>query len=263
MKNRAERKEKRISSLAVFLLLTLLASLLSSAGVTLAKYVTARQDSGAVVAKPFYFSSDKLDADAPYYQLDSTGGSTVTVTFQLRNYVDQYRCEDSNFSCTYQVASEDGTVIPSTGGSAAENPGTVSFTGGTPDAKEISFPVDSSYFTGGKKVIVTASTAVPYAKTISAEFGFARGQAQLQYSVSQRNDAVVLEIGGAEGPVTVVWPQELIPDRSNPMLQGADATSITFTAESSTRYAFTFLKSDITKNYDADSFQIQEAQNGG
>lgn len=249
-------KKKKLSMLATLCFLTALALLLSNGAVTLAKYIISVQKESTAVAKPFYFSSDKLDETTPYYQLDSRKSGTVTVKFQLRNYIDKLRCTDSNFSCTYQITAEDGTVIPAAEGSG-ENPAAVTFTGGRQDAKDISFPVDASYFSDGRKVTVTARTTSPYEKVIKAEFGFSKGQAQLQYSVSEKSDAVVLEIGGADGPLTVTWPDTLVPDRSNPMLQGAGNTDVTFTAESSTRYAFTFMKTDPSKTYHERDFQVQ------
>ncbi len=249
-------KKKKLSMLATLCILTALALLLSNGAVTLAKYIISTQKESTAVAKPFYFSSDKLDETTPYYQLDTRRSGAVTVKFQLRNYIDKLRCTDSGFSCTYQITADDGTVIPPSGGSTADNPGTVTFTGGSQDPKDISFPVDASYFADGRKVTVTASTTSPYDKTIQAEFGFAKGQAQLQYSVSEKSGAVVLEVGGAEGSLTVAWPENLIPDRSNPMLQGAGDRSVTFTAESSTRYAFTFMKADPSKTYSENDFQV-------
>lgn len=252
-------KKKKLSMLAALCFLTALALLLSNGAVTLAKYIISAQKEGTAVAKPFYFSSDKLDETAPYYQLDSGTNGTVTVKFQLRNYIDKLRCTDSGFSCTYQITADDGTVIPTADGSAAENPGSVDFTGGGPEVKEISFPVDASYFSEGKKITVTARTTSPYKKVIQAEFGFSAGQAQLQYSVSEKNGAVVLEVGGAEGSLTVTWPEDLVPDRSNQMLQGAGNASVTFAAESSTRYAFTFLKTDASKTYSESDFQVSSS----
>lgn len=238
------------SFLATLCVLTVLALLLSGGAYTLARYIQETRKDGLAVAKPFYFSSDKLEEEPQYYQLDSTGGTSVEIQFQLRNYVDKLRCTDENFSCQYQVTAEDGTVLDS---------GTRSFTGGTQKDEQISVTADSTYFAGDKRVTVTASTQSPYQKTISAQFGFAKGQEQLQWSVSQQGGAMVLEIGGGAGnSVTVSWPDTLVPDRSNSVLAGADATSVTFQIESGVRYALAFLKTDPTISYTKKDFTITQ-----
>lgn len=254
---RPERTKKRIfplgkklSPLVALCILTALALLLSGGAVTLAKYIMETRREGAAVAKPFYFSSDKLQEDGPYYQTDSVGGDQVKISFQLRNYVDKLRCTDTNFSCSYAVTTASGEELFS---------GTKSFSGGSPKDEQVEVTVDSSYFANGSEVTVTAATKTPdapYDKTISARFGFAKGGAQLQYSVTRQDRAVVLEIGGAEGNVTVAWPNTLTPDKSNSMLDGAEGNSVTFAAESSTRYAFTFLMTNDALTYDKEDFTV-------
>ncbi len=248
--NRTGKNRKKSSLLAALCFFTALALLLSGGAVTLARYIQETQRDGLAVAKPFYFSSDKLEEEPQYYQLDSTGGTSVEIRFQLRNYVDKLRCTDVNFSCEYKVTAEDGTVLDS---------GTRSFTGGAQKDEQISLTADSAYFAGDKRVTVTASTQSPYQKTISAQFGFAKGQEQLQWSVSQQGGAMVLEIGGGAGnSVTVSWPDTLVPDRSNSVLAGADATSVTFQIESGVRYALAFLKTDPTISYTEKDFTITQ-----
>lgn len=237
-------KRKRYSLLASLCLLTALALLLSGGAVTLARYVMDKQTQGTAVAKPFYFSSDKLAEESPYYQLDSTGGE-VQLTFELRNYIDELRCTDSDFSCRYQVFSDTGEELAA---------GERSFSANVQKAESVSVAVDPAYFSGGREVTVSASTTAPYRESISGRFGFSKGQNQLQYSVSQQGNAVVVEISGGSGNVSLSWPEGLVPDRSNPLLEGAGPSSTTFQAESGIRYAVTFLKTDAARNYSKSDF---------
>lgn len=243
--------KKKTSLLTALVILAALALLFSGGAVTLAKYIASRSSEVAAVARPFYFTSDKLEEGGAYYQLDSVTGDSVKINFQLLNYVDDFRCTDVDFTCNYTVTTDAGTTLAT---------GSRSFTGGTPTAEgPVSLDVDALNFEDGRNVTVTATVEQPYKKTISAKFGFAMGQQQLSSKVTEQEEAVVLELGGGDGgSVTVGWPATLIPDRSNPTLSGAAANSVTFTAESGVRYAFTFLKSDAALHYSETDFTITE-----
>lgn len=252
MKIRGKKPDKKRSLLAVLLFFALLALLLSTTGVTLAKYVSQRHSSGAAVAKPFYFSSDKLAEDTPYYQIDEPAeGETVEVAFTLSNFVDRLRRTDTSIHYTYRAEDASGAVVPGTQGEGDLAAGDFETT------PQIVLELGHAAFGDGGAVTVVAESTSPYQTVISAKFGFVPVQEQLQVSVGEQGDAVVMELAGGDGGnVTVSWPDSLSPDLSNTVFEGAVPGSVTFAAKSGARYALTFFKSDPAAEYTAADFQI-------
>lgn len=252
-KRKDGKSNQKLPAPLLLLLLTVLALLLSTAGFTLARYVTETASHTAAVAKPFYFSSDKLTEASPYYSLEalSEDETSVAIHMTVQNFVDSLRCTDSDFAYSLTVTSDSGAVL---------NTQTGTFTKDVPETDEIALEVERSYFDNDRIVTVTASTQSPYRKTISARFGFSERHSDLQTSVSEDGNAVTLLLGGGNGQtLSVVWPADLVPDISNPVLAGAAGkTAVTFSAESGVSYALVFFKTDGTKSYSADSFQITE-----
>lgn len=249
MKLRLGKKEYHISPLAALGILAALALLISAGSITLAKYISVWNKTDAAIAKPFYFCSDKLGLENPYYQLTSTGEDTVQVSFTLQNYVDDLRCTPVDFACDYAVRDSDGVLL------TAENAqGQVSFTANSAHSETVTLSVDASLLSGGKSITATATTTEesPYQKTISARFGFSMGAGQITGELTQEDNAVVLSIeGGAGESVTVNWPNSLAPDRTGSVLSAASGESVTFSAESGISYALAFLKTDPGKTYRA------------
>lgn len=224
--------------------------LLSSAGATLAKYITRSRASGPAVPSPFYFTSDTLKEDGAYYKVGKIPeGGTTELSFTLSNFVDSLRCtkETITYTC-WAVAGSDpnGTRI------GTETQGSISGKDKTTDP--ITFTVRPEDFGSEEVVTLFARSQNPYTKTLSATFGFTEEQGSLQWKVNRRGGAVVLELAGGSGQeVTVRWPAELMPDLSNSIFQGAAGNEVTFTAESGVRYALTFLKEDPTVLYNVNA----------
>lgn len=252
------KKKKRISVLAALCFVTVLALLLSTAGVTLAKYIAESGGDGAAVAKPFYFSSDKLAEDMPYYQIDEPDGEeTVTVSFTLSNFVDKLRRTEGTVRYTYRaVSGAEPSAAPITG-----TEGTGEFQGtGFETAPEIVLNLKRADFDADGVVTVVASATSPYEKTISAQFGFTARQHLLQWVVTEQDNAMVLELAGGDGRnVTVSWPDTLSPDLSNSVFEGAASGTVTFAAEAGARYALTFFKSDPEGVYTEADFSVRAA----
>ena len=257
MKGTGKRK-KVTSMLATVCFLTALALLLSTAGVTLAKYISQQKSSGAAVAKPFYFSSDKLGEELPYYQIDEPAeGGNAEITFTLSNFIDRLRRTEGALHYTYQAVSgsgPEGTAIAGTAGQG-DFAGTDFET--TP---EIVLTLDPAAFEQDGTVTVIATATSPYKKTIGARFGFASEESEVQYAVSTQGDAVILELSGGDGGgITVAWPSELTPDLTNTVFQGASANSVTFVPETGKRYALTFLMTEHGKEYTAQDFTVTQS----
>lgn len=230
-----------------------LALLLSAVGTTLAKYIRTDKGNGAAVAAPFYFTSDKLSADSPYYQVsESPEDGSVEITFELSNFIDELRCTDETISYEYWVvrgADDTGEVIATT-----ENTGTLS---GKFKSESVSIKMKQEVF--GDDGIVTAfvKTTAPYEKIISARFGFAAQYFGMQWRVVEQENAVVVNLAWGEGgTVTVAWPASLVPDRTDAILSTAGDSAVTFDVNPGVSYALTFLKTNSAESFTKDSFKV-------
>lgn len=248
------KKQKKLTNvLAALCFAMTLALLLSAVGATLAKYIRQDQANGAAVAAPFYFTSDKLGADNPYYQIsEPTSGGTAAVSFTLSNFVDQLRCSSETIEYTYWAVSGANASAGAIAGT--EDSGTLS---GEFQTNTVQLNLQKSDFGSDGVVTVIVQSVSPYEKTLSARFGFAAQQYGLQWQTAEKGNAVVLEVAGGDGSnVTVAWPDGLYPDLSNEVFQGMDPGSVTFAAQPGVCYALTFLKSDPADTFTKDSFTV-------
>lgn len=250
-----KQKEKRTLTnvLAALCFAMALALLLSSVGATLAKYIQKDQADGAAVAAPFYFTSDKLGEDNPYYQIsEPKSGNTAEISFTLSNFIDQLRCSSENIQYTCRAVS--GTDSSAAAISGTESSGTLS---GEFQSNTVTLDLQKSDFGSEGIVTVIVQSTSPYEKTISAQFGFAVQQYGLQCQVTEQGNAVVLEVAGGDGGnVTVTWPDALSPDLSNDVFQGMTPGSVTFAAQPGVCYALTFLKTNSSDTFTKDSFTV-------
>lgn len=266
MKER-DRNKKFTKVLAALCFVTTLALLLSSLGATLAKYIRQDSSTGAAVAVPFYFSSDKLSEGGNYYKIDDP-----TVNFKLYKYIDKLRCTDGDVTYTYWAVTGSYTSWDPTGQDPAaastaiagtEKTGTLSGDfGSTTSLASCTISLRQSDFGSDGVVTVFARSDSPYDKLISAQFGFAAQKYDLQWTVEDKGSAVVLELAGGSGAnVTVDWPDELSPDLSNEVFhQGVGLGTATFAAEPGVRYALTFLKSDPAVTVTKEMFTVTQAE---
>ncbi len=240
-----QRKLTRaLSALCVTMVVVLL---LSSAGATLAKYISESRASGPAAPAPFYFTSDTLKEDGAYYKVEQISeGGTAELSFTLSNFVDSLRCTEETISYTcWAVAGNDPNADP------IDTKPSASLSGKDSTTAPIVFTVKAEDFESEGVITLFARSQSPYAKTLSATFGFTEEQAGLQWKVDSGSGAVVLELAGGSGQdVTVRWPASLMPDRSNSILQDAVGSEVTFPAADGVRYALTFLKADTTMLYD-------------
>ncbi len=252
-----KQKKKKIQFqrvLAALVFLVALALLLSTVGATLAKYVNQAAKNGAAAAVPFYFVSDRLKEDPPYYQISEPAeGEAVTVTFSLSNFVDELRCTEHPLQYTCWAENAASEVI-----SGTERSGSLS---GDFQTETITLTLEKSAFGGDGVVTVAAQSTEPYVKTVSARFGFTARQGELQWTVEEQEGAVVLELAGGGGSaVTVAWPASLLPEPMNALLSGAASGEITFTPQPGTRYALTFLKKNPKISYVKEDFTVTEQE---
>ncbi len=256
-------KNKQINLLAALCFAMALVLLLSSAGVTLARYFRRNGSAGAAIAAPFYLTSDKLEemdgkGEDPYYQIaEPAAGNQVTIDFSLYNYVDKLRCTKETVMYTCQVVSVDDSAAVIAEKPLEELTGPSENLSSGFKTKPVSFTLSKSDFGTDRMVRVIVKSESPYVKTISARFGFDAQQYHLQWMVEDTGGAVVLELAGGDGGnVTVTWPTTLSPDLSNEVFQGAAPGQVTFAAQSGVRYALTFLKADPGETYLKEDFTV-------
>lgn len=249
-----ENKNKKLTTVLAALCFTMaLALLLSAVGGTLAKYITSDKGNSAAVAAPFYFTSDKLSEDIPYYQVsEASGGERAKITFSISNFIDDLRCTSEAIDYKYWVVP--GSDINGEPIATSEVSGTLS---GEFTTEDVTIIVNDELFSEDGVATVVLETDKPYTKVIAARFGYAEQHYNMRWSVEEEGSAVVLNIsGGSGGTVTVAWPSGLTPDRTGSILSGAESGSVSFTAQPGVSYALTFFKANSADSYSAAGFSV-------
>ena len=226
--------------------------LLSGLGATLAKYITSGSKGGAASAGPFFFESEELSettGEKYHRPRELEDGNTVEITFSLSNFYGEL-CTMTDVSYTCWVENEWGEI--------QGKKITDTLAGETPVTAPVTLTLQKGDFGIENVVTVYAKSTAPYEKTLSAEYGFEERTAELQWTVTEQDGAVVLEIAGGSGkPVTVTWPSSLKPEPFNEILQGVSGNSVTFTPQPGNRYALTFVK-ESGGTYSKEDFTVTE-----
>lgn len=234
MKN--EQNTRRMP-LAAWIGFGLAAVLLVFNGYTAAKYYETREVEKRPVyaAQEFYFESDLLSETGSKYTLQS---GVDTISFTLRNYADELRSSDCEISYEVTLSS-----------SSEKKQGTI-------PAGKNEVPLEFTNLEAGTYT-VTAKATAPYTAELKANFVV---QADERVGISVRDSKgsadvlVTLKTVDFEGPVTLNWPDGLLPDNTDPLLSSATGDSTVIDLEASSSYTFRFLKktpdSDTVCSYD-------------
>lgn len=157
---------------------------------TLGRYVIDKTTGFFERTKAFFFYSDKLDVDNPYYQIDNWSGVddyTITITMNSYknnllavdyeiNYDVTYECSD-NIIC--QISSETHTISSKT----------------NTDAFNIIVTPNRSLKDGDTAYVeISAIATKPYEKTLKARFTLKVGKEQLTYSIEDIAGRPYLEV---------------------------------------------------------------------
>ena len=201
----------------------------------LAKYTTEQGKQSEIHSDEFYFTSDYLNEGVlPEYKIYGD-----SVAFEIRNYMDSFRVNDSDIA--YTVSATDGT-LSSEGGT---------LTGGTAGSDTITL----TYSGEEKEIIVTVTSSSPYVKELKAKFVFTKPV--LRYEITDSSGSYYAELyihtANEEKTVTVNWDKaELLIDETNDYVFGklnADKNAATVTIPAHTTVKIAFFKTDITKDY--------------
>lgn len=226
-------KKKKIT-VAVISAVSVLAIILCFAP-SFAKYITTQGRQSKLDSDHFYFSSDYLSEGVlPEYKIYGD-----SVAFEIRNYMDSFRVNDSDIA--YTVSATDGT-LSSEGGT---------LTGGTAGSDTITL----TYSGEEKEIIVTVTSSSRYVKELKAKFIFA--ESVMRYEITDSAGSYYAELyihtANEAKTVTVNWDKaELLIDETNDYVFGklnADKNAATVTIPAHTTVKIAFFKNDITKNY--------------
>lgn len=234
----------------VIILLSIVFLLLSTATIVMAKYIQNNNSNTGIAAAEFYFTSDYLDIKQtdetfPEYTL---GSGVDTIIFNLNNYVDtlQYTTVD----ISYKV-----TVTDSSDNVVKELTGTIEATGNINSSTVTIADLAPGVY------VVTASSTVPYSKTLMGKFTIQGVDEGFSYTVSDAVGSpivqVTISVADYQGLLNIKWPTGVTPDNGDPLLAGAvgcDNYSIMFAKFS--EYTFIFFKTNSSDKFEKTDFVI-------
>ena len=252
------KRDNRV--IAVVLLVA--AALVAVGGISsyAAKYAHQATDGRDLSSPAFYFTSDVLrDDDTANYQLPV---GTTSISFELRNYVDDLRWCDTNIDYEYKVVAPDGTQLASGAGVI------------TRDAnKGVAVPISATGLTRPGTYTVTATSTKPFSQQLSAKFTIAAANTDLNVSLADNNDSATATLTVStqdyEGNVKVSWPAGVAPDQTQAEFDRVStgdssgnysAGSVTVTAKKFSTYTFRFFKTDPSQKFDTSQITAAKAQ---
>ena len=209
-----QKKNRRRGILAPVVLLVLLVLL---AGGSLARYFTSRDAEGAVRTKRFYFTSDFLDGT-----VHTMNPGIQEVTFTVGNHADELRFSEMmvNYTCTVKKGGTSETVFVASGelpgNGISDDSVTFSLTAlGLPFG---TYDIEVSASGGGVDGIPNSG----YRKTLAASVVFSEEQVLYKY-LENMGTHVVLTVWakGFRGDVAIRYPDGLVPDNTDPVMQAA------------------------------------------
>lgn len=226
-----KKKKITVAVISVISALTLMLGIAPA----LAKYTTEQGKQSEIHSDEFYFTSDYLNEGVlPEYKIYGD-----SVAFEIRNYMDSFRVNDSDIA--YTVSATDGT-LSSEGGT---------LTGGTAGSDTITL----TYSGEEKEIIVTVTSSSRYFKELKAKFIFA--ESVMRYEITDSVGSYYAELyiytGDTAQPVTVNWDKaKLLIDETNDFVFGklnADKNAASVSIPAHTTVKIAFFKNDITKDY--------------
>jgi len=253
------KKLKKKKIIIIFILIVML--LVASA---YGRYRIIRNEDFFGRTKEFYFNSDKLSESSPFYKIENWAGSDnyiININVNSRgneilgadyaiDYALSVECSD-NVLC--QLSKSTGTI-----------PGVTHS-----DTFSVTVVPNASFNLGDiVELTVTASTEIPYEKTISADFQFVIGQEKVTYEIIDNPNSPYLEVNifntftNSSGIVTLQFdPQDVLIDMTNQNYIDATSTDnvqisaysfineITFEINALTSTSVRFYKTNITEDY--------------
>ena len=244
------KKRKIIAGVSVLIGLIILLFV----ALILAKYKINLGEQSEITSKNFYFSSNFLKADeVPVYEIYGN-----TVTFQVRNYVDGMRINDSEIIYTAtategNLKKADETVIDANT--------ELTLAGGAKKFDSITLTYDFVDGEEQKEITVTAKSTGVYAKTLTAKFIFLKPEGlayEIKDEVSRNYAEMYIYMGNTAQNVTLSWDNAvLVIDETNDYVFGKvqnqtspEKSSVEIdNIAADTTVKIVFFKQDITQDY--------------
>ena len=211
----------------------------------LAKYKMNLGGQSEITSKNFYFSSNFLKSDEePTYEIYGN-----TVTFQVRNYVDGMRINDSKI--IYTATATEGNLKKADGTVIEENT-ELTLAGGAKSSDSITLTYDGAE---QKEITVTAKSTGVYAKTLTAKFIFLKPEGlayEIKDEVNRNYAEMYIYMGNTAQDVTLSWDKAaLVIDETNDYVfsntLSAEKNSVTVgNIPADTTVKIVFFKKNIT-----------------
>jgi len=245
-----ERKENRKANshgkLIIFSIVGLVALLIFTCGIVLAKYITETPATGYVSASNFYFTSNLLDEspNTTTYTLNPGNGGTTSFSFEVRNYADELRISENDIAFNIKVIPEDGISIKvddtpvDSWSNSTTNVGTLN------KGNRQSSKITVEGLKNGTEYTIAAIGNAGFESELSAVVTVKPDVATVYQHVYNHTNYVLLTVWtkNLSGDVSVTFPNALIPDNTDPVMSlvlygGGDNTTFTDGTNFGTSYS--------------------------
>ena len=217
--------------------LLFLAGVVMFSGYSLAKYFVSKDQKISAEAKSFYFESDLLAVSTnaiPHYTLQA---GVDDLTFSLMNYPDELRGSEVDISYTISLT-KDGTEVQAQTG--------------TINAGRNSVPIQFQNLSAGTYTVIANATN-PYTQTLKGRFTVVNTNYELSCNVSDAvgspNLKVTVTTTDYAGNIVISWPEGVLPDNTDPLMQNASGQSCTVEVNAQSEYTFQFFKTNPNVDY--------------
>lgn len=263
---------KRLNKLKVSIVIILV--IIAFTTTVFGRYIYNSVREAYFTAKQFYFSSDILTVNGSNYQYNNWGGVDVyPIEFDLYSYNNKLSKLDYDLDYTVTCSTSDTEKIKCTINSYDEDAtntatGTIYATTNTSRVVVFVTPIATINKNESVKIQVTASTTVPYQKTISCEFTIkVETQGENTYEIEDvaNRDYAMLKLTNANDTATQVTLQfnpselrldlndEIYLDEENKVSVEIDSNGyvkkIIFNMKAETAKNVKFYKVNKTQNY--------------
>lgn len=235
------KKRKTIAVVSVLLAVVLLLCAILS----VAKYIIKKGQQSELTSQNFYFSSNFLKSDeVPTYEIYGN-----TVTFEVRNYIDSLRINQSGI--TYTVSTTDGS-LNKTGGTLEKS---------TSASQEVTLTYNFAADELQKEITVSVTGTGDFTQTLQAKFILIKPDS-LMYQMKDRANRDYAELyiymGNTAQVVTLYWDNGIIViDETNDYVFGEVHNEVSPVKSSvkinnisaDTTVKIVFFKKDISQDY--------------
>ncbi len=234
------KKRTIVAGVSALLILAILLYVILS----VAKYITKKEQQNELTSQNFYFSSNFLKSDeVPTYEIYGN-----TVTFSVRKYIDSLRVNDTDID--FIVTADGGSVGPESGSLTKTAPSadiTLTYEFGTDELQ--------------KEITVSVTGTGDFTQTLKAKFILIKTDS-MRYEIKDQKDRDYAELyiytGNTASDITINWDKaNFLIDETNDYIFGntnlnAEKNSVTITAAdipADTTVKVVFFKQDIAQNY--------------